>query len=187
LALFAASAVIGGLDRRQRFPRAEPAAFAAIAVVILGVSAWSLRPALEAPPEHTWSEVSAFLERETTPDARVFLEHIGLVGYRTDRYIYDAMGLVTPETVRLKRERGGRWLLAATRGFAPDVALYSRGEGPVLRDRADANAVWFAAHYRHAAEFEAAGQDVDVYFLRGSPRVLGQAEARLPAPLAPSQ
>jgi hypothetical protein len=48
--------------------------------------------------------ISKLIEESLPPTGTVFLEHIGLVGYRCGCYIYDSTGLVTPETTRLRQQ-----------------------------------------------------------------------------------
>ena len=59
--------------------------------------------------------ISNVIEQSLPPAGTVFLEHIGLVGYRCGCYIYDSMGLVTPETTGSGKstvQRGFRRLTA---------------------------------------------------------------------------
>ena len=89
------------------------------------------------------------LEPNTGRDNRVFLEHIGLVGHRTKRPILDNIGLVSPETVEVRKQYHDYWLVPSLRRFAPEVVvLYSwdlpdGANGPWSQADRD----WFSAKY----------------------------------------
>ena len=89
------------------------------------------------------------LEQNLTPTSSVFLEHIGLVSYRTGSYIYDSMGLVTPETTRLRRLYGDQWLPKAAREYQADVVILYDSDLPAIRSQTDEDAIWFQQHYAH--------------------------------------
>jgi hypothetical protein len=41
--------------------------------------------------------IGRYINENTTPDATVYLEPIGFIGYYADRYIYDDAGLISPQ------------------------------------------------------------------------------------------
>jgi hypothetical protein len=123
-------------------------------------------------PPNTPLAISNFIEQQVHPDGRIFLEHIGLIGYRTRRYIYDYGGLVTPETVRLRRQYGPNWVPKAAREYQADVVVLYDYDLPSVERTDDVEAVWFQNSYRHVKDFQMPGLLTSVYFLKDSPRVL---------------
>jgi hypothetical protein len=91
--------------------------------------------------------ISDYVERNLRPGGSIFLEHIGLIGYKTDRYIFDYMGLVTPETTRLRKAYGPVWLPKAARKYNADLVLLYDSDLPVIESTQDADALWFQSHY----------------------------------------
>lgn len=163
--------------RVRAFTEAAPRyAFAAVALFIALYSGSRFFTMFHSVPTRPWAGVAAFVERHTAPDARIFLEHIGLVGFKTNRYIYDSMGLVTPATVTLKRAHGHDWLPKATRQFSADVVLYYRNDAPDLASPTDPAILWIAQNYSRVATFDFSDPIVDVYFLNSSKRLLGTSE-----------
>ncbi len=158
----------------------ERLAWTLLGALTLVYGGWRLRPLLQAPAPRVWTQVSALIEKNTGADARVFLEHIGLVGYRTDRYIYDSMGLVTPRTVAIKRAYGENWLPKAAREFDADVVVFYPEDVERMRGSHDAGAAWFRQNYSLAGSFQAPDAKAFVFFRMGStqasPAAAGQPE-----------
>jgi hypothetical protein len=153
-------------------PYASNAALVAVGILLIAFAASRLRPVFEQSRSSTWILVSQFIESHTQPDATIFLEHIGLVGYKTDRYIYDSMGLVTPQTIQLKEKYGDLWLTKAARQFDADVVIFYSWDIPVVsRDTPDAN--WFWTNYVHAEDFsmDEASTSAKVYLHDGSQKL----------------
>ena len=107
--------------------------------------------------------LSDYLERNLTPASSVFLEHIGLVSYRTGSYIYDSMGLVTPETTRLRRLYGAEWLPKAAREYHADIVILYDSDLPAVGSLTDDDAIWFQQHYAHVADYPFAGLVASAY------------------------
>lgn len=146
-------------------------ALAGILVAIVG--GVRLRSDILTDRMNLWAEVSEWIEKDTRPDATVFLEHIGLVGYNTNRFIYDSMGLVTPRTVRIKRAYGENWLPEATRQFNADLVLVYPEENGVLQQAPVAS--WFCGAYELVREFRKQDAIVMVYARKDSAAVLAAA------------
>jgi hypothetical protein len=142
----------------------------AIALVfVLDVRNFGLRFAERKPP--LFLEISDLIEQNVTPRGSIFLEHIGLVGFRTDRYIYDSMGLVTPATIRLRRQYGANWLTRSAREFHADVVVLYTPDLAFMQSPSEADAVWFQNSYAQVADYHLPEFDVLVFFLRDSPNV----------------
>jgi len=101
-----------------------------------------------------WLRLAEFIDTHSAREDRVFLEHIGLVGYKSGRPILDNMGLVSPEIITLKRKYPGQWIGAALREFAPEVAVLYPHQDPRHDDSqwTAAQRKWFEENYRLATE-----------------------------------
>jgi hypothetical protein len=116
-------------------------------------------------------EVSNLIDQDLSPSGRIFLEHIGFVGFKTGRYIYDSMGLVTPTTTRLKRRYGPDWLTKAVREFGADVVVLYPEDLPIVQSKTDADAAWFQNTYSYVADYHHPGFDVAVFFRKDSQNI----------------
>jgi hypothetical protein len=123
-------------------------------------------------PTNTPLAISDLIERGVKPDGRIFLEHIGLIGYRTGRYLYDYGGLVSPETVRLRRQYGANWVGKAAHEYQADVVVLYDYDLPAVERKDSDDALWFQNAYRHVEDYQLGGVETSVFFLKGSPRIL---------------
>jgi hypothetical protein len=146
-------------------------AMAVFGAVIFAMGIVDVRTQIVDRPSNIWVTISEMIEQNVRPGGRVFLEHIGLVGFKTGRYIYDYMGLVTPETTRLKRRYGPEWLTKASREFNADAVILYGADIPVVHATNDADAAWFQGSYRHAQDYDAPGLAISVFFRRDSDRI----------------
>ena len=112
--------------------------------------------------------ISKVIEESLPPAGTVFLEHIGLVGYRSGCYIYDSMGLVTPETTRLKKEYGSAWLPKAARKYHADIVILYDSDLPLMRSQNDEDAVWFRQTYSAVHEYQFGNGLATIYFRNDS-------------------
>lgn len=142
---------------------ARPWAWALLAILVLAYGGRYLRHWFGTGPENPWSDISALIEKSTAPDAHIFLEHIGLVGYKTDRYIYDSMGLVTPRTVALKRIYGDGWLPKAVAEFDAGVVVFYDQDVETMRRSRDPEAGWFWQTYARVTQIHTPEVNVNVY------------------------
>lgn len=122
---------------------------------------------------YLYVQVSDYILAHTVPEAKVFLEHIGLFGYRTNRYIFDSGGLVTPETVELKEQYGLNWLPNALKHFQADVIVFWIWETLQMTDEVSlAERSWFEEEYMHVISLPESGEpDINIYFRRDSQAV----------------
>jgi hypothetical protein len=72
--------------------------------------------------------IGLFLKNHTTPNSRIYLEPIGIIGYYSQRYIYDDAGLISPQLVEFSK--CGNDIVTRYRKI-----LYSRPHYLVLRNR----------------------------------------------------
>ncbi len=159
-------------SRMVRFPALVRVTAGVLASVILaGTAHWFVHD-IQRRADAPWARVASFVSRYTRPDATIFIEHIGLVGFKTGRHIYDPMGLVTPEVVALKRRLGERWLPTAISRARADVVVLYREELPGAPPWLPDETADFAAHYRAVTDVAGLeGYMVRIYFRQGSPMV----------------
>jgi len=152
----------------------EPAVVPAfVGIVLLAMSVQVLRQEFSEPRPPVSAEISNLIEKNVSPAGSLFLEHIGLVGFKTGRYIYDSMGLVTPATTRLQRQYGPDWLTKAARQFQADAVILYSPDLPSFQAGGNADAVWFQNAYTHVADFHLPEFDVVVFFRKDSPHISG--------------
>jgi arabinofuranosyltransferase len=108
----------------------------------------------------TFGSVANFLATHARPGEKVFLEPIGLIGYRNPLVVLDEVGLVSPQVAR-RRAQGPGWYTDVIAGERPDWlvvrrALLSRGAGFAGRHAPFRNAAELDslnAHYAVATTF----------------------------------
>ena len=69
-----------------------------------------------------------FIKNHTPPDSRIYLEPIGIIGYYSQRYIYDDAGLISPQLIKFSRygtDAAARYL----------KILYARPQYLIIRNR----------------------------------------------------
>jgi hypothetical protein len=135
----------------------------ALALAGICVFGLALQMAARSRQPSGFEALSDYLERKLTPTSSVFLEHVGLVSYRTGSYIYDSMGLVTPETTRLKRLYGPEWLPKAVREYRADIVILYDSDLPALHSQTDDDATWFEQHYTHVNDYQLPGLIASTY------------------------
>ena len=138
---------------------------------VFGLGLNSLIEVLKVHGSEPWSSISKVIEQDVRSDGRVFLEHIGLIGFDTHRYIYDYGGLVTPQTNRLKRQYGSEWLTKGLRQYDADVVILYDSDMPSIQSPTDPDALWFRGSYDHVKDYQSDGPVVSVFFLKSSDRV----------------
>jgi arabinofuranosyltransferase len=105
-----------------------PAIYASTALFVLGM--WSIgmqlyigRAKLELG---TFGAVADYLAEHARPGEKVFLEPIGLIGYRNPLVIVDEVGLVSPAVAR-RRAEGPGWYTDVVNATRPDWLVVRRG------------------------------------------------------------
>ena len=134
-------------------------------LALAGICVFGLALQMAARSRETsgFDALADYLERNLTPASSVFLEHIGWVSYKTGSYIYDSMGLVTPETTRLRRLYGVGWLTKAAREYHADVVILYDSDLPAVRSQSDEDAIWFQQHYAHVGDYQLSGLVASAY------------------------
>lgn len=146
---------------------------------LFGLGLNTVRKAWNPDPSYAWpASLCNLINRDVSGDGRIFLEHIGLVGFKTGRYIYDYGGLVTPQTNAFKREYGRKWVTKAVRRYRADVVVLYSTDISLIRPLTDPDAAWFLASYNHVQDYQAEGMVVSVFFLKASPRIVAEGGAK---------
>jgi hypothetical protein len=140
----------------------------------------ALRMAFKSRQPSDFDALGDYLEQNLTPASSVFLEHIGLVSYRAGSYIYDSMGLVTPETTRLRRLYGDQWLPKAAREYHADVVILYDSDLRTIRSQTDEDAIWFQQHYAHVGDYQLSGLVASSYGRNDSSLARGHASDHAP-------
>jgi hypothetical protein len=172
LACFGVRALWDKWLTRNRSPALRALPYIAFGLSILTYGAWGNLKVVESRAVlRPWAELGDFIREHTNGDSLVFLEHIGIVGFRSNRPILDNMGLVSPEIIQLKRENPENylWLRKALRQFQPDVVVLYAAEDPVRGkgpwDAADR--VWFQNEYEFVRKIES-DPAASVYFRKST-------------------
>ena len=143
-------------------------AMALLGIILLGVGVRSITKRGAVSSTDNPLAISKFIEEKLPSTGTVFLEHIGLIGYRSGCYIYDSMGLVTPETTRLKRKYGPEWLPRAAREYHADIVILYDSDLPAMRSHTDDDAIWFQKSYTHVKEYQLGSILASIYFRKDS-------------------
>jgi hypothetical protein len=151
---------------------------ALLGVFLFGLAVRAVRNQFELPNNNSSVVLSDYIEQNLRPEGRVFLEHIGLIGYKTGRYIYDYMGLVTPETTRLRRLYGSGWLTKAAREYDADVVILYDSDLPTIRSQADEDAIWFQKNYFHVSDYQLPDLVISTFSKKGSPQIVRNMTAK---------
>jgi hypothetical protein len=134
-------------------PALRAAPYVTLGLFILAYGAWGDSKIVDSRSVlRPWAEFGDFIRDHTREDGQVFLEHIGIVGFRSKRPILDNMGLVSPEIIRLKRENpeNDQWLRKALKNSQPppDVVVLYAAQDPINgTGQWDADEHWFGKEY----------------------------------------
>lgn len=160
-------------------PLQPASAMAIVGLFVFGLAINDLRSELKPPSVNTWLSISNLIEQNVRPEGRVFLEHIGLISFRTGRYIYDYGGLVTPQTNILKRQYGRGWVTKALRQYQADVVILYDNDKPLIESPTDPDAVWFRDAYKHVKDYQTPEVAIEIFFLKSSPRIISSQSPNL--------
>jgi arabinofuranosyltransferase len=145
MAIAVAVAALGLLRRpgatRVSAPRAGPGA-AVVGLALVAASLVALWPAagrygravqnIEAMQVH----LGRWVARETRPEARLALNDVGAIAYRSRREVVDVMGLVTPAIIPYRRE-GDAGILRYLERACPDYLIVFPSWFPELSGRTE--------------------------------------------------
>jgi hypothetical protein len=146
--------------------------------LVFSLAVHAVKNQFELPQANASIAISNYIGQNLRPEGRVFLEHIGLIGYKTGRYIYDYMGLVTPETTRLRRLYGPAWLPKAAREYDADVVVLYDSDLPALRSQTDHDAIWFRENYVHMNDYQLPGLVISVFLKKDSIQIIHDVAAQ---------
>lgn len=111
---------------------------AAVFVLVIGLMPvitkieWENR--LQTYEMNVRENIGNWLKVNTAEKATILLEPIGYIGYYSNRYIYDAVGLVSPEVIKIRLEHPHDWLYYMILKFNPDYLVTRENfQEPVLR------------------------------------------------------
>ena len=139
----------------RRFGRAVSACSAALAalLVIVTVSTWRAGRFQYYQLMRTSYEAAGRLIDEVAPlNASVLVDEVGMIGYRSQRFVRDLDGIVAPDLMEFRISRGW-WcpLSEIVQAFEPNYIVVSRTHARRLRE-GDANG-WVGDNYETLAEF----------------------------------
>jgi len=149
--------------------RSIMAIFALLVVALGFATVW--RTAHAAEPESWPRQASDLIDHCAGPNSRVFVEHIGYLGFKTNRYIYDPGGLVSPRTNALKREFGSSWLNKGLKEYKADVVILYPADVSLMNAQPDPDTDWFQRSYSHYQDLGSKEFRVSVYFLDSSAQI----------------
>jgi hypothetical protein len=178
MALYAAWRLISRAIKFSHLSLKPAQAMALLGAFLFGLAVHAVKNQFELPKTNTSVAISNYIEQNLRPAGRVFLEHIGLIGYKTGRYIYDYMGLVTPETTRLKRLYGSSWLPKAAREYDADVVVLYDSDLSAMRSETDDNAIWFQKNYIHTNDYQLPELVISVFLKKDSVQIISNVAAQ---------
>ena len=97
---------------RPRVPRARTIAYVALGLlcaeraIFTGGTAYQMRVQQKEIETGTRMQIGLWLKDHVRPGERVYLEPLGYIGYFSQAKMCDWPGLVAPEVVKLRREKG---------------------------------------------------------------------------------
>lgn len=101
------------------------------------------------PANAIYQRAGEWFAANTSPDARIAYLEIGQIGFYSDRYIIDTLGLVTPEVSAQVAQ--SNWLWPMLR-YKPDYIIYNS----MFKDWTDSDAIfdetWFTDGFQKVAE-----------------------------------
>jgi len=168
IAVYAMWHVLSNIRMRSVMPLRPTYIMALIGMLLFAAGVRAVAVRRVNPAEGSSVAISKVIEESLPPAGTVFLEHIGLVGYRSGCYIYDSMGLVTPETTRLRKAYGSAWLPKAARQYHADIVILYDSDLPLMRSQSDQDAVWFQTNYSAVREYQLGYVLATIYFRNDS-------------------
>jgi len=109
-----------------------------------------------------------WLARESAPSDRIFLEPIGYIGYYSKRRIVDAIGLVTPSTLRYYRAGSKSPWLDAIEAEQPEWCVLRPGELQHILDASGGpDSMWLRQYerVRGVSYSPRVGRDPETFFI----------------------
>jgi hypothetical protein len=75
-------------------------------------------------------DIGSTLSRATPPNSSIMLETLGYIGYYSNRYVYDLMGLVSPGITEIRKHCPEDGYFRAIMTYRPDYLVLPAGEEP---------------------------------------------------------
>lgn len=101
----------------------------------------------------SFEKAGEYVDQHADPNARVMIYEIGMIGYRSNRFVYDMCGLVSPEVLKYYKESNYEFTVSGfLREFEPDMLVYSTAR-LMNRSLSVGDAEWVRTHYERVAQF----------------------------------
>jgi hypothetical protein len=154
------------------------ALYASLAIYVLGMwtIGWQLYVGRARYESGIFGQVAEYLATHARPGEKVFLEPIGMVGYRCPLIVVDEVGLVSPAVAR-RRAEGPGWYTDVVAEQRPDWLVVRRGmlargaafagRGSPMRDPAERDSL--LARYPIATTVEPGSGDQALVVMRRAP------------------
>ena len=127
----------------------------ALALLVSSVLVWrATRAGYYENLRSSYAKAGEFVDRVAAPTDRLLTAEVGMIGYRSRRYVYGLGGIVSPEVIDLYKEHS-IWMPL------PDILKRFQPEFIVLdgyhlrRIRTQGDTAWVRANYKVVAEFPA--------------------------------
>ncbi len=101
-------------------------------------------------------QADRWLRDNTPPEATVGTTGLGVLGYLSERHMFDYYGSLQPDLAQAVERGDGGWWLSR---YAPDYVVLRAGEYQSLDGYAPAADSWFIAHYAEVTRFAGAASD----------------------------
>jgi hypothetical protein len=130
---------------------------ALLAIVLLtsGVLIWrETRGVYYRVLRSSYEKAGDFVDRVASPSDRLLTAEVGMIGYRSKRFVYGMGGIVSPEVMRLYREHSPEMPISdILKQFQPEFVVLDGYHMRRLRTQGDT--LWVSANYKQVAEFPA--------------------------------
>ncbi len=100
----------------------------------------------------SYGAAGEYVDRHAAPDARVFLDETGMIGWRARRHVHELSGIISAEVTASFARAGWKLDLAdLVREYEPEFLVFNGYHLEWLTTRGDAE--WVGEHYEIVAEF----------------------------------
>jgi arabinofuranosyltransferase len=124
---------------------------ALVAGMLVGQTVWSIRALPQAGGYGSYTEIGLWIKEHTPPEAKVAAAEIGHIGWFSERYIIDILGLVSPPNADLiGQRRFDAWL----EHYTPDYMLV---HDPLWKHEVSAEGLRASGTFRPAPDFHFPG------------------------------
>ena len=100
----------------------------------------------------SYGRAGEFVDRVASPNDRLLTAEVGMIGYRSRRFVYGMGGIVSPEIIDLYKEHSAQIPISEVlKRFEPEFIVLDGYHLRRLRTQGDT--MWVAANYERVAEF----------------------------------